>query len=145
MRLEKGITLTSLIIYIVLLLVAIGILSTISQYFYSNTSYITEMGKYVSEFDKFNMYFIEDVKNNSELYSVREDQIIFGDGTIYTYFEQSIYRNKVEICSNIYTCAFTQKEQVDENSFIKKIVGVKLSIMGSKLFESENDYILKYW
>lgn len=145
MRLEKGITLTSLIIYIVLLLVAIGILSTISQYFYSNTSYITEMGKYVSEFDKFNMYFIEDVKNNSELYSVSENQIIFGDGTKYTYFGQAIYRNKVEICNNIYTCVFEQKEQVDENSFNKKIVGVKLSIKGSKLFESENDYVLKYW
>ncbi len=145
MRTEKGVTLTSLIIYIVLLLAVIGILSIISQHFYSNTSYITEMGKYVSEFDKFNMYFIEDVKNNSELYSVSEKEIIFADGTIYTYSEQSIYRNKVEICSNIYNCTFTQKEQVDENNFTKKIVGVKLSIRGSKLFESENDYVLKYW
>jgi len=142
---EKGITLTSLIIYIVLLLVAIGTLSIISQHFYSNTSYITDMGKYVSEFNKFNMYFIEDVKNNSDLYSISENKIVFADGTIYTYSEQSIYRNKVEICSNIYSCMFEQKEQINDKNFAKKIVNVKLKIQGSKLFESENDYVLKYW
>lgn len=145
MKSEKGITLTSLIIYIVLLLFVIGILSTISEYFHLNTSYIMEMGKYVSEFDKFNMYFIEDVKNNSELYDITSDKIIFSDGTIYTYSEGCIYRNKVEICSNIHTCVFTQKDEVDKNNFVKKIINIKLSIKGSKIFTSDNDYVLKYW
>jgi len=142
---QKGITLLSLIIYIVVILVVIGTLSVVSQNFYSSSSYITEMGKYVAEFDKFNMFFIEDVKNNENIYSITENQIIFEDGTIYTYSEQSIYRNKIEICSNIYTCVFTQKEETDQNNFTKKIINVQLSIKGSKMFESENDYVLKYW
>ena len=120
MKSQKGITLLSLIIYIVVILVVIGTLSVVSQNFYSSSSYITEMGKYVAEFDKFNMFFIEDVKNNENIYSITENQIIFEDGTIYTYSEQSIYRNKIEICSNIYTCVFTQKEETDQNNFTKK-------------------------
>ena len=145
MRTEKGITLTSLIIYIVLLILVVGILSIVSQHFYSNTSYITDMGKYVSEFNKFNMYFVEDVKNNSNIYSIEPSKVVFEDGTIYTYYERSIYRNKVEICKNIYNCEFTQKEEIDSNNFIKKIINVKMAIEGSKLFETQNDYVLKYW
>ena len=64
MKSQKGITLTSLVVYIVVLLIVLGLLSNISKYFYSNTKYITDANKYVSEFNKFNMYFIEDVKNN---------------------------------------------------------------------------------
>lgn len=145
MKSQKGITLLSLIIYIIVLLVVIGTLSMVSQAFYSNTSYIADMGKYVAEFDKFNMYFLEDVKNNSNIYSITSNQIVFEDGTTYSYSKQSIYRNKVEICSNIYTCTFSNKEEVDENNFIKRIINVKLSIKGSTVFESENDYVLKYW
>lgn len=145
MKSEKGITLTSLVIYIVLLIMVVAILSNVSKYFYSSTSYVTDMGKYVSEFNKFNMYFIEDVKNNSNLYSIEKNKIVFEDGTIYTYYENAIYRNKVELCSNIYNCEFSKKEEADDNNFIKQIVNVKMSIKDSKLFESENNYVLKYW
>ena len=145
MKSEKGITLTSLVIYIVLLLMVVAILSNVSKYFYSNTSYISDMGKYTAEFNKFNMYFIEDVKNNSNLYSIEQDKIVFEDGTIYTYYENTIYRNKVELCTNINSCEFNKKEEKDKNNFVKQIVNVKMSIRGSKLFESENNYVLKYW
>lgn len=145
MKKEKGITLTSLIIYIVLLIFVVSILSIISQYFYANTSYVTETGKYVSEFNKFNMYFIEDVKNNSDVYSIEENEIVFEDGTTYTYLNQSIYRNKVEICKNIYTCIFTEKQEIDDNNFIKKIINVRIVVNGSKVFDSQNDYVLRYW
>lgn len=145
MKSQKGITLISLIIYIVVLLIVIGTLSIISKHFYSNTSYITDMGKYVSEFNKFNMYFVEDVKNNSDLYSIEENKIVFEDGTIYTYYNGEIYRNKVELCSNINTCIFEKREEKDDNNFVKKIINVKLSIKGSRVFETQNDYVLKYW
>ena len=145
MKSEKGITLTSLIIYVLLLIMVVSILSVVSKYFYANTSYINEMGKYVSEFNKFNMYFVEDAKNNNDLYSIAEDKIVFADGTIYTYSDQVIYRNKVKICDHIYQCIFTQKEETDSNNFKKKIINVKLGIKGSKLFTTENNYVLKYW
>jgi len=142
---EKGITLTSLILYIILIIVVISILSFVSKYFYSNTSYITDMGKYAAEFNKFNMYFIEDIKNNTNIYSIEDAKIVFEDGTIYTYSNGSIYRNKVQICRNIYNCVFSKTEQTDGNNFTKQIVNVKFKVEGSENFETENDYVLKYW
>lgn len=145
MRSEKGITLTYLIIYIILLILVVSTLSIVSTHFYSNTKYLMDNGKYVSEFDKFNMYFIEDVKNNKETYSVDTNKIVFEDGTVYTYSEKSIYRNKVELCRNIENCIFSKLEEIDDNNFTKKIINVKLSIAGENKFETEINYVLKYW
>lgn len=145
MRSEKGITLTYLIIYIILLILVVSTLSIVSTHFYSNTKYLMDNGKYVSEFDKFNMYFIEDVKNNKETYSVDANKIVFEDGTVYTYSEKSIYRNKVELCRNIENCKFSKLEETDDNNFTKKIINVKLSIAGENKFETEINYVLKYW
>lgn len=145
MKSEKGITLTYLIIYIILLILVVSTLSIVSTHFYSNTKYLMDNGKYVSEFDKFNMYFIEDVKNNKETYSVDTNKIVFEDGTIYTYSEKSIYRNKVELCRNIENCIFSKLEETDDNNFTKKIINVKLSIAGENKFETEINYVLKYW
>ncbi len=145
MKSEKGITLTYLIIYVVLLILVVSTLSIVSTHFYSNTKYLMDNGKYVSEFDKFNMYFIEDVKNNKETYSVDSNKIVFEDGTIYTYSEKSIYRNKVELCRNIESCIFSKLEETDDNNFTKKIINVKLSTAGENKFETEINYVLKYW
>lgn len=145
MKSEKGITLTSLIIYIVLILLVVSFLSVVSTHFYSSIGYLTDSGKYISEFDKFNMYFIEDVKDNSDVYTIEQNKIVFEDGTIYTYLENSIYRNKVEICKNILNCEFSKLEEKDINNFTKKIINVKISIKGTNNFETENNYVLKYW
>lgn len=145
MKKEKGITLISLIIYIVAVLLTVSFLSVVSTHFYSNTKYLMDNGKYASEFNKFNMYFIEDVKNNSTVYSIEKNRIVFEDGTIYTYSNNSIYKNKVEICKNIEKCEFSEIEEKDDNNFIKKIINVKIAIRGENKFETENNYVLKYW
>ena len=85
MKKEKGITLISLIIYITAMCIIISILSIMSNFFFSNTKNIKENTKYISEYNKFNMYFIEDVKNNKNTYQVTNNEIIFEDGTVYTY------------------------------------------------------------
>lgn len=147
MKKERGITLISLIIYIIVMCMAIAILSIISNFFYSNTDYIKENSQYVSEYNKFNMYFIEDVKNNKDTYQVTNNKIIFEDGTVYTYkadTDNSIYRNKVKICKNIAYCKFSKSETVTNNT-TKNIIQVHMIIKGSKLFETTNEYVLKYW
>ena len=55
MKNQKGVTLITLIVYIIVLTIVISILSMISQSFFNNIKYVTERGKYVSEFNKFNM------------------------------------------------------------------------------------------
>lgn len=147
MKSEKGITLLSLIIYIILLILVVSMLSMISDLFFTNTQYIKDNSKYIAEFNKFNMYFIEDVKNNSNTYSINEQEIVFEDGTVYTYKkspDKGIYRNKVKICDNIEYCYFT-KEEKTVNDFTKQIINVHIIIKGSRIFETTNDYVLKYW
>lgn len=145
MKSEKGITLISLSIYIMTISIAIGILSIISQYFYSNVSYISEMGKYASEYNKFNMYFVKDIKNNTDVYSISDNKIVFDDGNMYTYSNGAIYRNKIKICSNIKECIFKKIEETDDNNFTKKIINVNVLIDGTKVFVAEDNYVLKYW
>ena len=108
---QKGITLVSLVIYIIVLMIVLSILSVISKMFFNNLNYVTDMGKYISEFNKFNMYFIDDVKKNSDILKINKDntQIIFQDGKIYTFVDNSIYRNNIKIMIQI-------KEKIKKNS-----------------------------
>lgn len=147
MKSEKGITLMSLIIYMVVMSLVLSMLALVSDMFFSNTNYLTEDSKYMGQYNKFNMYFIEDVKNNKDITSLTDTQIVFKDATTYTYManpDNSIYRNKVKICSNITYCKFTQMNE-KTNNVIKKIIDVHMIIKGAKLFETNNQYVLRYW
>ena len=147
MKNQKGITLISLIIYIILLTVIVSMLATISSFFFSNTKIITDTSKYTSEFNKFNMYFIEDVKNNKDIKSISDTEIIFDDGTVYTFKKEpdyGIYRNKVKICNNIAYLRFTQETKMVDD-VTKKIINVKIIVNGTQLFETDNQYVLRYW
>ena len=145
---QKGITLISLIVYIVVLTIILSILSMVSEMFFTNIEYITDKGKYVSEFNKFNMYFVEDIKNNKEILQINgtNTEIIFEDGTVYTFSDKdkSIYRNKVKICKNISNCIFS-KSEVLSGEITKKLVKVEMLIKGSSNLKTSNEYVLKYW
>ena len=144
MKKERGITLISLIIYIIVLCIVIAMLAMVSDMFYKNTDYLKDNSKYVAEYNKFNMYFIEDVKNNKDTYKVEENEIIFEDGTMYTYTEDGVYRNKIKICNNVAWCAFS-KSEVETDDITKNIIKVYMIIDGTKLYETENEYVLRYW
>ena len=147
MKKESGITLISLIVYIIALMLVISILAIVSDLFFSNTKFIKENSKDIAEFNKFNMYFLEDVKNNKNTYSVTSTEIIFEDGTKYTYKgspDNSIYRDKIKICTNIAYCSFSQRQEI-VNSTTKNILTIHIAIKADKLFETTNDYVLKYW
>ena len=129
------------------LTLVLSMLAVVSNMFSSNTKYVSEDGKYISEYNKFAMYFISDIKNNSETYSVTNNEIVFEDGTVYTYKPEpdyGIYRNKVKICSNITFCNFEEIQKIEEK-MEKKIIKVNMSIRSSKTFQIENEYVLKYW
>ena len=140
MKSEKGITLNSLILYVIILTLVLGLLISISKYFYENINYVDETGKTMYQFNKFNMYFIEDVKNNSEIYSIEDEKIVFEDGTVYTFGNGNIYRNKSKICDDIEILKFSSLENNN-----KKMIRVDMAIKGSNLFTSSNEYVLKYW
>lgn len=149
MKKEKGITLISLIIYIISLTLILSLLALISQNFYKNSNLITEKGKYISEYNKFNMFFIEDCKKNSDIYNISPEKntITFEDGTTYTYKSEDsgIYRNKVKICKNIIFCDFEKEVITDESNFTKNTIKVNVTLGEESSFSSTTSYVLKYW
>lgn len=111
MKTEKGITLAILAIYVVFFSVLISLLTALSSYIYNNIGYVNDNSVDVSEFNKFNRYFIEDVKTNTQA-EVKETtnsegknivQITFEDGDTYRYVaeEKSMYKNRQKIAKDI--------------------------------------------
>ncbi len=146
---EKGITLLSLITYIIILLIVVGILGTISTFFYNNIDIIKNSAKFSAEFDKFNGYFVNDVKNNKHVdVDSQNNTIIFIDGTTYKYNpdDEGIYRGQVKIASNVKSFS-ASKKTITINSVDKEIVTINILIGNStkNLINKSIDYTLRYW
>lgn len=145
MKNQKGITLISLTVYIIALILVVATLSAISDSFFSRKNYLLDDSRNIAEYNKFDMYFIEDVKSNKTA-QVTANEIIFEDGTVYTYIEsdKGIYRNRVKICSNIENCRFYEPEEpVVVHNTTKQIIIVDMRIATQGFLE--NEYVLKYW
>lgn len=149
MKSEKGITLIILMIYIIIFSIVIILLANLSSYIYSNLKNINDRSVDVSEINKFNMYFIEDVKTNSQaeirtLTDSNTMQIVFQDGDIYSYVinEKSIYKNEQKIARNIE--AFNAEGYIiDAKKYIQ--VSIEIGTDDETNYTKATDYVLKYW
>ena len=154
MKNEKGVTLIILVIYIIIFSVVIGILTSLSTYIYGNLKYIDDNSDDVSEFNKFNAYFIEDVKSNSQVQieskinseNINLIQLTFGDGDIYIYVkeEKSIYKNKQKIAKNIQNFTAT-KEVTADNTKTYISVNIEVGAKDETNYTKQINYVLKYW
>ena len=135
MKTEKGITLAILAIYVVFFSVLISLLTALSSYIYNNIGYVNDNSVDVSEFNKFNRYFIEDVKTNTQA-EVKETtnsegknivQITFEDGDTYRYVaeEKSMYKNRQKIAKDIQNF---EAEQLTNTEYNKKYINVNIVI-----------------
>lgn len=154
MKTEKGITLAILAIYVVFFSVLISLLAALSSYIYNNIGYVNDNSVDVSEFNKFNRYFIEDVKTNTQA-EVKETtnsegknivQITFEDGDTYRYVaeEKSMYKNRQKIAKDIQNF---EAEQLTNTEYNKKYINVNIVIGANDEanYEKEIEYVLKYW
>lgn len=62
MKSQKGITLMSLIVYVVAFLMVIGIVGAITSFFYSNYSFLDKKSSVAAEYSKLNLIFSEENK-----------------------------------------------------------------------------------
>ena len=128
MKSQKGVTLVALVIYIIVFTIVISILSVISSFFFSNVNFVKEQANYAPEFNKFNMFFIQDVKNNKNV-TVNNNTIEFADGTRYDFNsdQKAIYRNGKAIAKNIQVAVFKPSTVTIRNT-TKNIVNVNIAI-----------------
>lgn len=140
MKEEKGITLGSITIYVIALLVIIGIVSTVTSFFYSNIINVKDNSKNMAEITKFNLYFLQDMKkSNNDIVNVSTDNtnITFASGNVYKFQNNAIYQNKVKICENVKNAQFKL-----EQSNNKKVVTVLLSIGNNMEVTRTTRYVL---
>lgn len=139
MRSNKGITLTSLVIYISIVFVVLAAIMRITIYFKNNIKDIADV-TFETEFNKLNLYLLdESKKNGNEIIEITNGkQIIFLSGNKFTFNEeeQKVYLNdNIKICENIENCLFEQK--IAENG--KDVLTLKITINST---EKEINYVM---
>lgn len=111
MKKQNGITLVSLVAYVIIMSIVIGVLSSIISNFYQNTDSMQADTKDVIEFNKFNMYFLKEAKTlNNKIDKLENNYILFTSGNSFSYSNNSIYYNNLTICKNVKNVSFSFKE-----------------------------------
>lgn len=117
MKSEKGITLISLIMYVIGMTIVVALISTITTYFYKNIDIDADSNN-TSEYTKFTSIILDEINKEGnriiESKSTNRDgkqvnYIIFSSGNQFTFMEEnnSIYKNNIKICKNIELCKFS--------------------------------------
>ena len=142
MKSQKGITLTSLVVYVIGLALVVGIMAVITTNFYKNVNNNISSIDPINEYTKFNSYFTNEVNqyNIKVLECKQTDEqnyIVFDNGVQYTFVKQNkgIYQNKIKICKDVEECTFSTGIKNGND-----IVTINMKI-GDK--EYQNEYTLK--
>lgn len=143
MKEEKGITLISLIAYIIILLVVISIVTLATNSFVNNMDGVEEDTRGMAEVNKFDVAFLKDLKQEGvSVYQISEDNnklvLEYQDGKDIQYIwdHDTIYRidngkENVKICQNI------EKFKVEEGE--EKLI-ITIQVKGQK--ENQKEYKL---
>jgi len=157
MNSQKGVTLTSLVIYVIVVLIVLGILSVITANLQNNVKEIYAEGTNNSEIDKFNLYFLKEVKRQgNEINTISSNEVVFKTQNKYTFStnDECIYLNdNIKIAENIEKCTFSSSIVNDKTIItvvIKSINGEEKTIEFilnngnyNVSYENEEDYIYK--
>ena len=107
MKKEHGVTLISLIIYIIVLLFVLTIVTKLTSALYFNLHDMDKQSDAVVSISKFNMYFLNDIKNKpvtANVISPNTLELIYSDGSekiTYTKTNKVLYRNKVKVFDSL--------------------------------------------
>jgi hypothetical protein len=126
MSTQKGVTLTSLTIYVIVVGIVLGILLTITTNFQIGIGDMNEEGTKNVEIDNFNMYFLREVKKNgNKILEMSPSKIKFSTNNEYKFENSNIYLNgNIKIASDINKCEFSQ-ELIEGKIIIKVVIKAK--------------------
>ena len=109
MKQEKGVTLISLTIYVIVMAIVIGVLAIITNFFYKNVKDVNVDIDPITQYTTFNSYFSEEVNHsNIKVLECKDNYIVFDNGVQYSFIEanKGIYKDNVKICRNVDNCTF---------------------------------------
>ncbi|MBR3162711.1 MAG: hypothetical protein IKF17_01245 [Clostridia bacterium] len=131
MKSQKGVTLTSLIIYVIAMSIVVGTVAAITNFYYGNINGLSNRTSSSKQYTQFNSYFVNEVNtkgNNVVANASNGTKVVFTSGNQITYLSNAIYYNKIKICNNVTSCQFT----IDNNS---NTVSVNM-VIGGKGFQN---------
>ena len=141
MKSNKGITMASLVIYVIAMSIVVATIATLTSYFYNNMDELDADTNSSIAYTEFNTYFSKEIsikENYPLLVEGTSDYIIFSKtGNQYTLKNRTIYQNQVKICSNIEDCTF-EIGKTDETSEILDLIKVYIKTTGN--LEYTNTY-----
>ena len=140
-RNTKGITLVSLVIYVVIMLMLIAIIAVFKNNIDKNIDSMGEYTSLVPQINKVHMYMLDEVniKDNKVLKRNSSGSYIeFSSGNSYMFSDGSLYKNSVEVLSDIIGGSF-QVETENNN----EVLYVNLSL-DDKLQNKQLKYVIKH-
>ena len=109
----KGITLMTLIIYVGVLFIVIAIMSSIIKNFYQNNTAVNEKTEEILEFNKFNTYFLKEIKKPENKFEAcvkdkdsEKNYILFKTGNSFSLKNDIIYYNNIKVCNGVSDLSF---------------------------------------
>ena len=120
---EKGITLISLTIYILVLTIVVAVIGIITGAFVKSVKTSNFYTDPLTEYTAFNSNFTDEINHQGiKILECKEDYVAFDNGVQYTYISanKGIYKNQVKIAKNVDYCTFI--EQIKNG---KQVIQVK--------------------
>ena len=144
MKSQKGITMASLGVYIVVSIIVVATLATIMANYKNSIKTMDNDAEYSSEYNKFNLYFLEEVKKpeNSSMEranSIRTKENEYnsikfktGNEFMYKIKEEILYLNKstgeeIKLIKNVKKCTF-EFNDIDHEANGKNVIRVNIQI-----------------
>ena len=128
MKSQKGITLISLTVYVIVMAIVVGIVAILSTFFYSNVNDANEAVDPLTEYTKFNSFFTDDINKSGNIVIDSDTEsenpyIVFANKNQYTFIKnnKAIYFNQIKIATNIDKCTFETQIKNGKNVIIVNI------------------------
>lgn len=130
MKQERGITLISLTVYIIVMTIVIAVVGVVSGAFVKSMKSTKSTTDPITEYTAFNSYFSDEINHQGiQIRECNTNYIVFSNGVQYTFVNENsgIYRNFVKIAKDVEECSF--KENIKNG---KTVVDVKIKV-GNKV------------
>lgn len=102
MKNNKGITLISLLIYLIGMIVLIAIVSTVISFYNKNMLKLNNTSDISMELSKFETKMIKETQTlGNKIVEVTDTTIKFTSGNTYTFADDKIYQNTITVSTNV--------------------------------------------
>lgn len=120
MKKERGITLISLVIYIIGMLLVMGIVGTALSFYNKNVIKMNDISEVNIELNKLENQMITETQTpGNYITQVTDTTITFDSGNIYVFADNKIYQNAIQTCN--YVDSFLASLETDGDKQILRI------------------------